>query len=209
MKILVLMPLDERLVYQAAAIFAHLPKTVQDKTLIMPMLMDYAMQTEVSPTWMHAVFFGMIAARESYKLAEKDGDDILIFGNTTKNHTFDLIFNFQDADFDAPYEDKTIERYRQTIQEGNEAAGLEKEMLLKYLTNLYEAQDSSMPLHDIKATADFLGELMMSDPHLERFNNEKKAIIDELYRLFKKGSSVSGNKYKFNLEDKKDDGYTA
>lgn len=48
MKILVLMPLDEKNTYTAAGIYKALPAKVKDITFSMPMFMDYIVGTKAS-----------------------------------------------------------------------------------------------------------------------------------------------------------------
>ena len=47
MKILVLMPCDERMTYIAAKIYKELPDEIKDITFSMPMFMDYLISSKV------------------------------------------------------------------------------------------------------------------------------------------------------------------
>lgn len=47
MKILVLMPCDERMTYIAAKIYKELPNEIKDITFSMPMFMDFLISSEV------------------------------------------------------------------------------------------------------------------------------------------------------------------
>lgn len=179
MKILVLMPLNERMVYAATSIYRHLADDKQEMTFAMPMFMEYAVDTKMCEDWLHAVFFAEIAARNFY---EKHNDCIII-GNLNKNMKFDMIFNLQDLDEDFPYEDKGIQKFIEVINQ-SEADEESKSFLLKYINNLHTNEDSEMPLHNSRATAEFLSNMIDSDPHLEKFAAEKEKILQELYGVF-------------------------
>lgn len=179
MKILVLMPLNERMVYAATGIYRYLPDDKKDITFSMPMFMEYAVDTKICEDWLHALFLASITAREFYK----NNEDCIIIGNLPINMKFDMIFNFQDIEVDLPYQDLGIMKFIEVINQ-SDADEDSKNFLLKYLVDLYSADASTMPLHNCHATAEFLSNMMDSDPHLEKFEEEKLQSLAELYKLF-------------------------
>lgn len=56
MKILVLMPLDERMSYYAAKIYSELSNEIKEITFSMPMFMDYMITTGAAQNWIYALF---------------------------------------------------------------------------------------------------------------------------------------------------------
>ena len=56
MKILVLMPCDEKMTYIAAKIYKELPNEIKDITFSMPMFMDYLISSKVVGNWVYAFF---------------------------------------------------------------------------------------------------------------------------------------------------------
>lgn len=178
MKILVLMPLDERYTYLAAAIYKNLPRDVQEHTLCMPAFMDYMVHVKLCPNWEYALFDTILTAEKIYKAT--NDEDLIILGNLDKNCKFDAIFNFQDNDEDLTYEDKFLERMQQL------AAG--EHNLEVLVNNVHTADESKMALHNCKATADFLVDYLATDLKLDEIKKE--------YEI----------KSKMLEEDKKDDG---
>ena len=73
MKILVLMPLDEKWVYMANGLYNALPIEAREKTFAMPMFMQYAITTKTTPNWLYAQFDALVAVKGVYNAA-KDGD---------------------------------------------------------------------------------------------------------------------------------------
>ena len=168
MKILVLMPLDEKWVYMASGLYKALPNEVQAKTFAMPMFMQYAITTKITPNWLYATFDALLALKGVYKAAENG--DLIVIGNAPKDMQFDAIFNFQDIEEDMPYEDKLMEKTREVVKEDDE--------LLGYVTNLYENADSIMPLHNINASADFLAAYLYTDPRTEQIKKQYQDRIN-------------------------------
>lgn len=168
MKILVLMPLDEKWVYMANGIYNALPPETRNITFAMPMFMQYAITTKICPNWLYATFDALVAAKSVYNSAQ-DGDLIMI-GNCDKSFQFDAIFNFQDIEQDMPFEDKMMEKTKNLVKED--------ESLAKYVNNLYTNSDSKMPLHNIIATANFLNDYLGTDPKLDKIKKEYEGKID-------------------------------
>ena len=168
MKILVLMPLDEKWVYMANGLYNSLPVEVRDKTFAMPMFMQYCITTKSTPNWLYATFDALVAVKSVYNAA-KDGD-LIIIGNCDKDMKFDAIFNFQDIEVDLPYEDKLMEKTREIVKSDKE--------LLGYTTNLYTNEDSIMPLHNIVAAADFLAAYLDTDPKIEQIRKQYQEKVN-------------------------------
>lgn len=168
MKILVLMPLDEKWVYMANGIYSALPADVQNVTFAMPMFMQYAVTTKITPNWLYATFDAILAIKSVYKAA-KDGD-LIVIGNAPKDMEFDAIFNFQDLELDMPYEDLLMEKTREVVKEDEELLGM--------VTDLYTNADSIMPLHNITATADFLAAYLDTDPKTEQIKKQYQDRIN-------------------------------
>ena len=167
MKILVLMPLDEKWVYMANGLYSALPAKVKDKTFTMPMFMQHGIITKLIPNWLWAPFDALVAAKEVYKAAKDD--DLIIIGNCDKSLQFDAIFNFQDLFEDLPYEDLFLEQVKKDVQSD--------ELLLNTVTNLYTNKDSIMPLHNVAAAADFLTAYLDTDPKIEQIKKQYKNKI--------------------------------
>lgn len=176
MKILVLMPLDERSVYMAARLYNYLPEEVKDKTFAMPMFMEYLVNGKIANNWAASVFQSIIAARSIYRAAEKD--DLIIIGNINNEYKFDAIFNFQDAEKDEEYLDVFLDKLK-TIDD---------EDLKKMVENMYEAKDSKMPLHNCEAAAEFLATYLTTDPHLEEIEQE---YIEKLKEIKENAGPIS------------------
>lgn len=159
MKILVLMPCDERMTYIAAEIYKNLPKEIKDITFSMPMFMDYLVSSKVVGNWVYAFYDSLISMKNIYKTAAKNNDNLIVFGTAPKNMKFDTIFNFQDSEKPLEYKDKFLEKIKTIVNE---------EALLKsYIDNLYTAEDSKFKLYNCSATAGFLAEYIKTDPKLE------------------------------------------
>ena len=172
MKILVLMPLDERYTYLAAAIYKNLPKDVQEHTLCMPAFMDYMVYVKLCPNWEYALFDTILTAEKVYKATDKE--DLIILGNVGADCEFDAVFNFQDNDEDLPYEDKFLEKM-QKLAEG-------EHNLEVLVNNVHKAEESKMALHNCKATADFLTNYLKTDPKLDDIKKEyeiKSKMLEE------------------------------
>lgn len=169
MKILVLMPLDEKSVYMAMGIYKGLPHELQDKCFCMPVFMDYLVQTKLVENWGYALFDTLLAAKKIYEVGE---DDLIIIGNTDKNYKFDAIFNFQDIEEDLPFKDEFAAKVKDLVQS--------EEVLAKLINNLYDNKDSIMPLHNCLATADFLSAYIKTDPGLDKLKTEYQKKLENL-----------------------------
>jgi hypothetical protein len=146
MKILVLMPCDEKSVYMAAGIYKALPQKIREKTFAMPMFMDYLVQTKLVGNWVVSFYDALVSARKIYETAE---EDLIIIGNVNKKDcSFDAVFNFQDAELDLVYKDDFLEKIKEMVADD--------EFLKGYVENMYTKEDSLMPLQNYIATADFL-----------------------------------------------------
>ena len=165
MKILVLMPLDEKWTYIATGLYRALPNDVRDKTFTMPMFMQYCITTKTAQNWAYAVYNAVVAAKHVYEAAEKAQDDLIVIGNCSADLEFDAIFNFQDPDEDLPYEDRYVDKLKLLVKDD--------EVLSSWL-KLHEGSESKMPLHNYAASADFLTAYLDTDPHLEKIRDEYK-----------------------------------
>lgn len=168
MKILVLMPLDEKWTYMATGLYNSLPIEVRDKTFAMPMFMQYCITTKTSPNWLYATFDALVAVKNVYK-SVGDGD-VIIIGNCDKSMHFDAIFNFQDIHEDLPFEDLLMEKTREVVSPDAE--------LSNYVSNLYTNDDSIMPLHNLTASADFLAAYLDTDPKIEQIKKRYQEKIN-------------------------------
>lgn len=159
MKILVLMPCDERMVYYAAKIYKELPNDVKDITFSMPMFMDYLISSKIVGNWVYAFFDSLVSMKNIYKTASKSNDNLIVFGTAPKKMKFDAIFSFQDDAEQMPYEDKFIDKVKEIVAD--------EYKLRRYVEDLYGADDSKFNLYNCKATAGFLADYLKTDPHLE------------------------------------------
>ena len=175
MKILVLMPCDERMTYYAAKIYKELPNDVKDITFSMPMFMDYLISSKVVGNWVYSFFDAMVSMKNIYKTAAKNKDDLIVFGTAPKNIKFDAIFSFQDDAEQMPYKDKFIGKVKEIVKD--------EPKLAAYVENLYGAEDSKFNLYNCKATAGFLAEYIKTDPKLE----DIKAKYEGKLKFKKKG----------------------
>ena len=117
MKILVLMPCDERMIYSAAKIYKELPNDIKDITFSMPMFMDYLISSKVVGNWVYAFFDSFVSMKNIYKTANRNRDDLIVFGTAPKNMKFDAIFSFQDDAEQLPYEDKFLRKIKEIVKE--------------------------------------------------------------------------------------------
>lgn len=162
------MPLDEKWVYMANGIYNALPHNVKDITFAMPMFMQYCITTKEAPNWLYATFDALVAAKAVYAAAVEK--DLVVIGNCSKDFKFDVIFNFQDIEEDLPFEDKLMSKTQELVKDSED--------LYKYINNLYTNEDSSMPLHNIVATADFITAYLETDPKIEQIKKEYKDKVD-------------------------------
>lgn len=176
MKILVLMPCDERAVYAAAGIYRNMSKDVREKSFFMPLYMDYLKQMNLSTNWVESFFDALVSAKRLINSADEN-DDLIIFGNVGRDLCeFDAIFNFQDIEKSLPYEDKFLEKIKEIVGESD--------LLSAYVSNLHLASESKMSLQDCAATADFLGAYIKTDV-------EKK--VKKIKEEYEKKIGVKGN----------------
>ena len=164
MKILVLMPCDERRVYYASKIFKKLSPEMKEITFIMAMFIDFLMQTKVESNPASALFYSILSAEKLYEAAKKD--DLIIFGNINKDYEFDAVFSFQDAEQTLPYDDKFITLIQEKVKD--------EESLMKYINNLYGAEDVKLKLRDCTASANFLTDDIKTDPKLDEIKEKYK-----------------------------------
>lgn len=170
MKILVLMPLDEKTTYMAAGIYKGLTAHAKDNCFAMPSFMDYAVVTKIAPNWTYALFDSILSAEKVYEAAEKEKKDLIVIGNMPRKYKFDLIVNFQDLVESLPYEDKFVAKVKEIIGE---------DAKLTPMLDLYDDADSSLAMHNVLATADFLSKYIETDPHLEEIEEEYKEKLEE------------------------------
>ena len=164
MKILILMPLDEKWSYLAMGLYKALPSKYKDRTFSMPMFMDYLVQTKVAENWTYALLDAVSSAKHLYE-ASKD-DDFILIGNIKRDFKFDKVFNFQDEFIDSAYKDNFLEKIRELVKEDS--------LLTNFLDNFYNNEDSTMPLHNIDASAAFISDYMQTDPHIDEILEEYK-----------------------------------
>lgn len=170
MKILVLMPLDEKSAYMSMGIYKNLPAEVKDKTFCMPSFMDYLVTTKIVPNWEYALFDTLLT---SERILDATGDDdIIVLGNVKKEYDFDMIFNFQDINYAEKYADPFVERMRNLVQD--------EELLANKINFLHAAEESKLSLQNCIATADLLAALIQTDPHLDRIKEEYQRKLKEL-----------------------------
>lgn len=155
MKILLLMPCDEKWTHMATEIYKHLDEETKERTFCMPMFAEYLVDTRAVPNWTHALFQTMIAAQFVYKTAQKEKDDLLLIGNIGDTYEFDVVFNFQDAKEALPYEDLFIQKTKELVREDK--------TLYKYIKALHTAAESKMALKNCEATAEFLSAYIKTD----------------------------------------------
>ena len=181
MKILVLMPCDERMTYIAAKIYKELPNEIKDIAFSMPMFMDFLISSKVVGNWVYAFFDAFVSMKNIYKTAAKEKDDLIVFGTAPKNMKFDAIFSFQDDAEQLPYKDKFLGKIKKIVAD--------EPKLSAYLENLYGAEDSKFNLYNCTATAGFLTEYIKTDPKLD----EIRAKYEGKLKFKKKGSDADGS----------------
>ena len=179
MKILVLMPLDEKWSYIATALYENLTEEAKQKTFAMPMFTEWQMATkklvvgkDLPLHWNTATFGTIIKAREMYKLQDAAKQDFMLIGNIRPDYKFDAIFNFQDIEEDLPFKDDFAAKVKDLVQS--------EEVLAKLINNLYDNKDSIMPLHNCLATADFLSAYIKTDPGLDKLKAEYQKKLENL-----------------------------
>ena len=172
MKILVLMPLDEKWSYIASALYENLTEEAKQKTFAMPMFTEWQMATkklvvgkDLPLHWNTATFGTIIKAREMYQLQDAAKQDFMLIGNIRPDYKFDAIFNFQDVEKDEEYKDLYIEKLREVFK---------NEQTLMNNLEFYDAAASTMTLHNITAAAKFLSAYLETDPHIEEIKEKYK-----------------------------------
>ena len=175
MKILVLMPLDERCVPAATAIYQALPKEVKDITFAIPMYMEYLVKAKIEGSWEEAVVRSLFSSKKLLDVLKPE-DDYILIGNAPKDFKFDAIFNFQDIDKSLPYKDVFLDKVKSIFN-------VDEEPLLKgLLGNLYSGESSTFSLHNCIATADFLAKYIKTINIEETYNKvikEYQKIVGE------------------------------
>ena len=84
MKILILMPCDEKWVHAATGIFKNLAPEVKEVAYPIPMYMEYLIDTRISKNWLEAFFDAQLSARAYCDAAQKNDLDLLVIGNVSK-----------------------------------------------------------------------------------------------------------------------------
>jgi hypothetical protein len=163
MKILVLMPCDEKVVYWAAEIYKNLDDNIKDNSFFVPMFMDYLIQTKQAENWVYALADGLISANLLCKKADEEKKDIIIFGNASSDIEFDEIFSFQDNELIAPYSDLFIEKTKTIFTDAKE--------FITVLENLHTKNDVKLMLTNCKATATLINDLIKSQVDLEKIKD--------------------------------------
>lgn len=172
MKLLLLMPCDEKFTYLATGVYKALPAEWKEKCFCMPMFMQYVMETKLTDNWTKAFFYTMVAAEQLYESSGKE--DFLLIGNIGSEYPFDAVFNMQDEGEALPYQDLFIEKVKEVVKD--------EPMLVNYIAALHGADESKMALQNCTATADFLVRYIESDPHLEKIDKAFEHILDERKR---------------------------
>lgn len=173
MKILVLIPLDERFTYVAASLYKNLSSDVKQDTFCMPMFSEWQMVTkkmvlsDLPHHWNIATFGTLIKAKEFYKQQETNKKDILIIGNVPVDCKFDAIFNFQDAEKDLPYCDVFL----------NKLKTISNDTAVQTILNTYNETAVKMTLHDYKAAGEFLSAYLKTDPKLDQIKEKYKDTL--------------------------------
>lgn len=176
MKILVLMPIGEDYSYIASGLFKALDPEARDCAFSLCMFSEWQRATQkmvigadLPKTWTVATFGSLVKARELYRLQEAAKKDIIIIGNISPNYKFDAIFNFQDPEQDAPYEDRYLAKI---------AAAAQGDSVLTEALNVYDASASQMALHNFAAAGKFLSAYLKTDPHIDdikaKYNDQLK-----------------------------------
>lgn len=160
MKILVLMPLDERYVYASWGLYKQLSAKAKEKTFNMLGFVDYLHQTFKGP-WNAGVGAAIKSADGVY--ASYD----IVFGNMSKFAKFDIIFNITDGQTEEPYEDRVIKK-------------LEEEIMSKF--ELHTADESKFCLVNFEAAGKLISRLYengkASEEKLEELKEEYERKLE-------------------------------
>lgn len=175
MKILLLMPIDEKWSFMAAAIFNQLSDKAKDACFSLAMFSEWQIVTkkliigaDLPINWNTATFGSLMKAKEWYKQREKDNKDCIIIGNVDASLSFDAVFNFQDEFEDLKYKDLYIEKLQDAFKDTR--------VITNALT-LHKQEESKMTLHNIAATATFISAYCETDPHLEEIKKKYSATL--------------------------------
>ena len=174
MKILVLMPLNERYVYLSSAIYKGLDDEIKKITLAIPMFADYLRTVKYGGDWLYPTVFALYSADKMCSQVKKD-QNLIIIGNVSKDYElspFDLIFNFQDDELKLPYEDKFLTKAREICKD--------EEPIMKLMTNMHKANESLYPLTNCGATAILLTELIKSNQPLEELKSKYEKLLNKV-----------------------------
>ncbi len=155
MKMLVLMPCDERKVFEANEIFKNMDEYTKNRTFIFPYFMQYLISSHTVENWVLAYYYTLVAAKNLYKTAQETNDDLIIIGNMPADFQFDEIFNFQDAEREEPYEDVFLEKIKEMVSED--------EMLSGMINKMHTAEESQMALKNCRATGEFLSNYLKAE----------------------------------------------
>lgn len=169
------MPLDEKWSFIATGIYKAMSEHAKEVTFAMPMFSEWQMATHnfvmknLPEHWNVATFGSIVKAKEVYKTALANKQDIIIIGNMSPEYEFDAIFNFQDAVEDLPYEDKYVAKLKEVFK---------NDEVLSRALEFYDAAASKFTLHDINAAAQFLSEYLETDPHLDEVKERYKDTLN-------------------------------
>ena len=162
MKILVLMPLDERQVYNCVGLWkafvaAQGQEWTSDNLFFMPLYMDYLTTTGKSINWMEAAGQAIISTKEMVAASNKN---VIVFGNLPVTvTTLDLV----------------LEAICKIAQESND------DYLKQLFSNFYTADASIMALQIFTATAGFLSKWYTSEEQVDTVTERYK----DKFKIFK------------------------
>ena len=183
MKILLMIPLDEKWSYIATALYKNLDKETQNNTFCMPMFTEWQLATkkmiignDLPQNWSVATFGSIVKAREMYKLSELNNDDFILIGNINPQYKFDMIFNFQTEEKDEVYEDLYIEKLKIIFKD---------DKVLYDSLIFYDSTASMMTLHNIKAAANFISDYIKTDANIDKIKEKYKDTL-----VFKEDNNV-------------------
>lgn len=154
MKMLILMPLDEKWVYAATGIYKEIEDEMKTLVFFMPMMMEYLIQTKIAPDWATAAVETIYSACQVYEAA--GDDDLVIIGNLPTSYKFDIIHNFQDIEEALPYKDLFIEKLSEVCHDTLP----DTDIVFKYIDNLHKAEESDLALQDCEATAHLISAIL-------------------------------------------------
>ena len=149
MKILVLMPLDERQVFHAMGLYAALDSATKAKCINMPGFMDWTILVGKAKNWEDALLKAIITADKAIR--QKEQEDIIVFGNVPVDAAkFDLVVSYKDGADSSSYQDKFLEMMREKAAQEPQLANLTQKM--------YTADDAKLNMVNRQATGDFLSQ---------------------------------------------------